>query len=140
LKSSKINFKAIIKSDIASLEEKIKELEEAKGLQEELKEVENKIRGVIREHILNNKEEINNVLGGDILIKSITAKDNSDSSPDELDFSELRKKEEELGKQLEEKGVEDQTLEQIEDEIKKKERELLDLKKQLLNDEEIFKG
>ncbi|KLL04517.1 MAG: hypothetical protein MRERV_20c049 [Mycoplasmataceae bacterium RV_VA103A] len=134
LRSSKTNFKAIIKSDIASLEEEIKELEEAKGLQAELKKAEDKIRGVIREHILNNKEEINNVLGGDILIKSITVKDNSDFSPDELDFSELRKKEEELGKQLEEKGVEDQTLEQIEDEIKKKEQKLLDLKKELLND------
>ncbi|CAG8447307.1 9415_t:CDS:10 [Racocetra fulgida] len=99
--SRKEDKKTILKRGITTLlkeiektQERIKELEEAKELQEELKEVEDKIRGVIRGHILNNSAEIHNVLGGDIFIKRIT-KDDSDLSPNDLDFENLRKREEE---------------------------------------------
>ncbi|CAG8627307.1 20087_t:CDS:2 [Gigaspora margarita] len=137
LENNEINFKEITKLNITNLEKEIKELEETKELQEEIQEIEKSIREVVRNHILHNSAEINDVLGGDILIKNIT-KNDSDVSPDDLDFENLRKRGEECEEKLQKKGAEDQSLEQIENKIKEKEQELLELKKQLLNDEEIF--
>jgi len=122
-----------IKEKIIQLENDMNELEEVKKLQKEIQSINESVREVVRKHILNNYEDTNKVLGGEIFTKS--TKDNAYLS--ELSWGELLKKDAELGKKLQEKGVNNQSLKQVEDKIKQKEQELIKLKKQQLDIKEI---
>jgi putative ribosome biogenesis GTPase RsgA len=135
LENDRSNFKLRTKLRISSLENEIKELTSIKELKEEVQKADEQIRQRIFKHIFKNIDDIAKVTGAKDFLNSF-AKDNDDSTS-KLSFAELREKREELEEKLSKEGN-DQSLEDIKDEIKDKEKKLLVLKKQLLNDKGIL--
>jgi predicted GTPase len=134
LKSEK---KTLTKLRITALEKEIKELEETKKLIEEIQETDRVIRQRVLKHIFNNYSDINQVTGGNIFINSIVGDRDNFSFTNKISFAGLKKKVEELEKELQKKRDNSRSLDEIKNELGNKEQELLNLKKELLSIKEI---
>ncbi|CFW93320.1 putative Non-specific protein-tyrosine kinase [endosymbiont DhMRE of Dentiscutata heterogama] len=132
------DIKTNLKKRTDILREEIKELEEVKKLKEEIAEKEETIRKEVLKHIFNNYNEIAEVAGGNTFISSIVG-DSVDLSNIDNNFDELWNQLQELEKSSEDKeDLMILSLEEIEVETEKRERELIELNKQLLNYKEVF--
>jgi len=129
-KSEAINLEKKIRSQIKKLEDELKEWKEIKKLKEEIQELEENIRRKVREHILNNQESIGKVNSGHIFLNIIEDKDNSSYS--EKNILELNSDKKEREAQLSKKNANHSSLKSIEEKIQQKEKELEELKNDLL--------
>jgi len=131
-----------LENELKELEGNLKELEEAKQLKTEIQEIEESIRQTVKNHILNNRENIGSVTGGNIFLNLIENDNNSSIS--EQSISKLQKNKTQLEQKLQKKKDGEKDLEIIEkrikqtrQKIKNAEKRLLESKKQLLRDREI---
>jgi predicted GTPase len=131
----KIDKKFLTKLNISALEKQLQELNKTKELIEGIQRADEQIRQVVFKHIFNNIDDIKQVTGSDVFLNSIA--NDGDISGSKLNFAELLAKRKELEAKLLEKK-DDKSLKDIKDEIEDKEQKLLNLKKELLNDEKIL--
>jgi predicted GTPase len=128
--------KILIKSGINVLENQLQKLNKTKELIEGIQRADEQIRQIVFNHIFNNIEEINQVTGSEFFLNSF-ANDSNESLTNKLTITELLAKRKELEVKLSGKKDDNQSLEKIKEEIKKKEQELLKFKKELLTIKEI---
>ncbi|CAI2191878.1 17075_t:CDS:2, partial [Funneliformis geosporum] len=105
---------------------------ETKKLIEEIQEADGIIRQRVLSHIFNNYDEIIQVTGGNSFLNIIVGSDNATNN--KLTLSVLKEKVEELEKELQAKGSNNQSLEKTKSELDEKEKELLNLNKHPEND------
>jgi len=131
-------IKIFLKSQITNLAREVKELEETKQLIEGIQTADKAIRQRVFSHIFNNLTDISQVTGGEDFINNIVENKVDFAKISKLSIAELQVQREKLEAKLLEKEDVNQSLEVIKDELAPKEQALLNLKKQLLSDEEIL--
>lgn len=129
--------KKLLKFNITALEKEVKELEETKQLMEGIQAADKAIRQRVFSHIFNNLTDISQVTGGDTFLNSIVSDDDNHHN-NKLTITEIQAQREKLEAKLSEHKDNNQSLDKIKEELVPKEQALLDLKKELLTDEEVF--